>query len=357
MIDYHGYSVEADDPCDNFLDIVRMSPEERLNMIKHPTYSILFILQKLVGSYLDQKRLYLAKTYSEKSENLIQIFYGEEAVVSMALENFKLSALIYTKLHQHEAAIKYYNKSADILQKLGGDSAESTLIMIYKSLASAYLRVGELELAESCIHKALPLLAKNKDQDQLSCLVIGDVYNDLAVHCIEQHNFEKARNHLLNALQSCKQVSKADDQSVLHGVATILQNLGFISFSIGQDEQAKRYYTHALARFNQLEDWNELTKLLNEIGLIYQRNGEYYKAQGCHERAIMICEYHHLDIHTANVVYTLGLLHWRQGWKIKACDAFSQSLDKLQEVDPGSPLVIEIQEYLAIKPGPVLFST
>ena len=69
---------------------------------------------------------------------------------------------------------------------------------------------------------------------------------------------------------------KADGQSVLHGVATILQNLGFISFSTGQDKQAKQYYTHALARLNQLEDWSELTKLLNEIGLIYQRNGEYY---------------------------------------------------------------------------------
>ena len=42
VTDYHGCSVEADDPCDNFLNIERMSPEERLNMIKHPTYPILF---------------------------------------------------------------------------------------------------------------------------------------------------------------------------------------------------------------------------------------------------------------------------------------------------------------------------
>ena len=144
---------------------------------------------------------------------------------------------------------------------------------------------------------------------------------------------------------------------VLSNVAKTLKNLGYSSFSMEQYEQAERYYTHALPRFNRLEDWNELTKLMNEIGLIYQRNGEYYKAQGCHERAIMICEYHHLDIHTADMVYNLGHLQWRQGWKIKACDAFCQSLDKLLEVDPGSPLVIEIQEYLAIKPGPVLFST
>ena len=276
----------------------------------------------------------------------------------MAAENFELSALIYTKLHQHEAAIKYYNKSADILQKLGCDSAKLTLIMIYKSLASSYLCDDEFEVAESCIHKALPLLAKNKNQDHLSSLVIGDVYNDLAVHCIEQHNFERARNHLLKALQSYKQVSKADDQSVLHGVATILQNLGFISFSTGHDEQAKLYYTHALARFNQLEDWNELTQLLNEIGLIYQRNGENYKAQGSCERAIMICELNHLDTKdTAIMVYNLGLLHWQHGNKKKACDAFSQSLNIVLNVDPGSALVNDIQQYLAIKPGPVLFST
>ena len=356
--DYHGYSVEADDPCDNFLNIERMSPEERLNMIKHPTNDILFILEGLAEIYFDHKRPHLALACSEKLENLIQTYYGEEAVVSLAAENFILRAKINTELHKHEAAIKYYNKSADILQKLGCDSAKLTLIMIYKSLASSYLCDDEFEVAESCIHKALPLLNKNDDQDEPSCLVIGDVYNSLAAHSIEQHDLERARNHLFKALRSCKQVSKADGQSVLHGVATILQNLGFISFSTGQDEQAKRYYTHALARFNQLEDLNELTKLLNTIGLIYQRNGEYYKAQESCERAILICELNQLDTkHTANMVCTLGLSYWLQGWNSKACDAFSKSLNMLLKVDPGSPLVNDIQKYFAIKPGPVLFST
>ena len=179
VIDYHGYSEEADDPCNNFLNIERMSPEERFNMIKHPTLQILFILKRLAMSYLKQNRLHIALAYSEKLENFTRMFYGEEAVVDVIADTFDLKALIYTQLHDHRAAIKYYNKCLDILQKLGGNSVELNLTTIYVSLASAYLRVDEFEFAESCIHKALPLLAKNKNQDQLSYAFI---YNSLAVH-------------------------------------------------------------------------------------------------------------------------------------------------------------------------------
>lgn len=135
--------------------------------------------------------------------------------------------------------------------------------------------------------------------------------------------------------QALKVYTLIDD---LQGIAHCYKDMGSVSVEKGNLEEGLAYYTKGLnlVKQNNLEDLEML--FINNLGLVYLRQGHYDKAQEHFKESASL---NRKDYNYAIAIYNIGIVHQKQGKFEKALEYYEQSLQACREMG---------DEYCSITP-------
>ncbi|MBF0547540.1 MAG: tetratricopeptide repeat protein [Candidatus Riflebacteria bacterium] len=245
-------------------------------------------------------------------------------VVAFRLKNL---SDFYTKYGEYENAEKALQRAEKISVEIPAEKGESPLPGIYESLGNVKELTNSLKEAEGYYKKALDLLLKQADSDDLeiaaSCDNLGELYQQMERYSASEEYFKKSL-----ALRTKKLGNS-------HKILMIsYDNLGCLYRNMGEFEKAEQYYkidielTKSIVGSESIDvavglsnlaglyqDWKklaeseemynkaleikkkvfgethpEVAKTLNNLGALYQDKGDYVHAEKCYKTALSIKE-------------------------------------------------------------------
>jgi class 3 adenylate cyclase/Tfp pilus assembly protein PilF len=116
------------------------------------------------------------------------------------------------------------------------------------------------------------------------------------------------------------------------GVAASLNNIGIIYQDQGDYNKALDYHTQSLKIKEQIGDQMGIAPSLHNIGIIYQRQGDYPKALDYYNRSLKIKEHFGDQKGIALSLNNIGELYLRQGNYSAALDYYMKSLKINEEI-------------------------
>ena len=203
----------------------------------------------------------LAELYSESADDIKAVQYSKEALGYLEGINmpYIMTAIniasYYTNMKQFDSALIYLTKSEKLATKIHDDN---NFLLIRLAYADIYLGQKKYGLARTFLEKCVVDLTKNGDRWNLT-----KAYISLAILDTSEHNYEKAKNNLLQGLQ----IAKEDKQQVL--TVSILQNLANISSKLNDFKSAFEYQKEFLVQNDSLT--SQKTKAsLADLEISYQ---------------------------------------------------------------------------------------
>lgn len=171
-------------------------------------------------------------------------------------------------------AITSWEQSLMMFDSIGDKSGVAN---IYSNLGAIYFNQSDAEKALDYYLKSLKISEDLNDSLRIAtaCINIGAVYFDKpATH-------DKALQYYLRAIPIAEALGDQD------AIGTSTSNLGEIYLSRGQDSLALAYFHKSLKAFEGSEN---IPYTLNNIGKVYQKEGQYEKAIFFHTDAYNISE-------------------------------------------------------------------
>ncbi len=161
-------------------------------------------------------------------------------------------------------SVNRYNDALTSLQRaLELDSSVENQRHIYPQLGNLYLRINNLEKAETTFAQALKLALDVKDKRKIADVLVGQ--GDLA---LRQGDGRACRQYYRKALALYREM---DNQK---GVVDRLLGLGTVYFKEGNFVRAKRYFQEALATSRSIEYKIGKAESQYNLGLIALRTGK-----------------------------------------------------------------------------------
>ena len=170
-----------------------------------------------------------------------------------------------------DTILKYSELAIKLSEKLNISPAQPT---VYKGVG--YLNSGKLASALECFMKAANYYKADHRNIGLAIvyIYISETYN-------QQENHDNAKYYLKNAIE----IFGNEKDSIR--MASSLQNLGYLNYSMGQYDTALVIYAKTTEIYTKLDIFNEeYGRCLGNIGLVYSKQSEFEKAEDYLLRAI-----------------------------------------------------------------------
>lgn len=210
--------------------------------------------------YLFKDQLEIAKKKSDSiliSEKYIQLgdYFQLSEVYGEAIEQYNLALKITTKNNQ-----------------------DSLNILLNNRIAHIYLTLKNYE-------KAKNILLNNIDKaQQVKQTKSEAVAEGILGSCLEKEgNYLEALTHQKNSLKLFEEIK---DQE---GIAVVNENIGSIYEDLTQFNLAHEYFEKSL-RYFETQNGVQQINVLNNIGDVYRKTGEYKKALSYTEKALALAE-------------------------------------------------------------------
>src|ERR1700738_4598291 len=178
-------------------------------------------------------------------------------------------------------------------------------------------------------------LAKRTFGDDENALALS--YEKLGQLLDQSGDRAKAKTYLLNA-QADLEKANPPDQRILYRSA---RRLAFLCDTLGQPEEAIRYYEKAIAAGTQLEDlpYSDLGTMLNNVALIFRKSGRQKAAEPYYLHALELYEKQlgpeHADV--ASVLNNLAVFYTNERRFEKAEKTQLRALAIREKIHPPAP--------------------
>jgi len=200
-----------------------------------------------------------------------------------------------------------------------------------------------IRVAES----ALDLAKRAFDDDDPAPVALS--YQRLGQLLDQSGDSAAAKPHLLKAHEMLEKVQPPDQRALYRSA----RRLAFSCDSLGQAEEAIRYYEKAIAAGTQLDDlpYSDLGTMLNNIALIFRKSGRQKAAEPYYLHALQIYEKQlgpeHADV--ASVLNNLAVFYTNERRFSEAEKAHLRALAIREKVHPpGHPDIAQSKCNLAV---------
>lgn len=186
-------------------------------------------------------------------------------------------ARAYSDQSRYEEALKYYNRSLEILGDEPGADAVEYRAGIFDNIGYILSKRGEYKQSIVYYEKAQTLRAKLKDENSaaLSLANIGSGYWNLGDYRTALGYYEQA-------------LFKREIADNRGGVAETLVNIGELNWKLGNYEAATGSYDNALATYRDLNDAEKESGVYLKIGSLKRDAGQYGDAVMLFEQALKL---------------------------------------------------------------------
>ncbi len=149
-----------------------------------------------------------------------------------------------------------------------------------RQIGSLYDEFGEKDLALENFQTSLDIASKTKDSVQLSYTLnsLGDFY-------LRKKNIKKALEYYDRLLA----ISNSFKNSP-YSPGTVLMMIGYVYLDNNDFENALHYFDESLEKFENRKDFANITFLLSNKGVLYNKKGDYKRASEYNTRAIQIMD-------------------------------------------------------------------
>ena len=193
--------------------------------------------------------------------------------------------------------------------------------MLFRSgfIGEHYERTDEYDLALESYQEALSLVEQEGDEQQQAwCL--WDIGN---IHWLKW-DYEQAKQKYEEALDIC-----GDDEAFQSIKSRCLDSLGHVYQLTGDLTSALDLFTKAMEILDVIGDVNGRILCLWSIGLVHLKQGQYDKATTDFNQCIDLSTQHHLLHRKADALLSLGRVAYEQKAHEKASSLFDQSWDSM----------------------------
>ncbi len=184
---------------------------------------------------------------------------------------------VYYSFSEYDKCIEYSLKAIEIFESLND---QDRIRLPLNTLGEAYGTVGRYYESMEIFQKVLTL-----DEE------LGDLCNETItlnnigiIHYYLQ-NFDEALNYYKVAMDLIER-----DSSCYQCYAKLLNNIGNIYFIQNEDARAMEYFRKALREFGRIGKQWDIGNTLNNLGLLYLKNGKYDNAEDCLEKSARLAE-------------------------------------------------------------------
>ena len=190
----------------------------------------------------------------------------------------------YLDLSKFNLAIQYLNKSIEIRNAQSGPPSPD-IAVTYSMLGFSYRNQGDIASAILCFEKSLEVNQKYRDPDDIylaqSLIDISMLYANLG-----------RREEALDRVEAGRSIISAylENNTVSSKVAVLFDQLGYIGYSVNDNEQAIIDWQKALRFWQSLPDASpkDLSNALGNLGAGYMKNGQFDAAIDLLEQCIKI---------------------------------------------------------------------
>lgn len=247
-----------------------------------------------------QGRIYRRLGEPKKSED----FFKQSIALSQQKNNVKQLGdsynrigLLYRGTGRYDEALESYQKSIAFKEEDGNIlSAAGTL----NNLGSLYRIMGEKEKAYESYLKSIEI--KEELGDELS---VGGAYLNLGNWLSEEAEYENAMIYY----QKFSDLMKSVKDTV--GLSMVISNIGNIHFSQGAYASALENYLESLSLFQQAEinDDRLMASKLEDIGLVYDKQGYSRQAISYFNRALLVYEKYEDPERKGSIFQNIGTIY------------------------------------------------
>jgi signal transduction histidine kinase len=210
-----------------------------------------------------------------------------------------------------DSSIYYLHKGLSLARKEKYDLGEGKLL---QQMGIIYFRHKELDTAAKYFNQAMPIFKKINYRKGIAM-----TYNSIGIAEGQKGSYNTAIKNFLMALD----IYKADKDE--KGIRDTYMKLGLANELSKHEDEALRYYGMAKAMYDKHPPSNMSISLLNNIGILYGKKGEYTKALTYFEEGIK--QGKNLEFNPVQIALTTdaGNVYSRLGDKKKALSYFQQS--------------------------------
>jgi CHAT domain-containing protein len=228
----------------------------------------------LASAYAYQGRLGEASVVAQKTLVLAREA-GNTKVLEQALNT---AAGVAGESGRYEDALAYLYECLDLARKIGDATMQ---YMAQLNMGEAYLRVGDLDKAESPLLESLRLAGTLKHSDTVS----NPSKKATEMALLNLGEMEYARRHYQAALGYYERVHASRPQSPLW-VITALQGMANCYEKLGEPEKAIDLFQEALPLSEKAASGLQYAKLQSYLGLSQESLGRLNEALGSEKRAL-----------------------------------------------------------------------
>ena len=179
----------------------------------------------------------------------------------------------YTVMYDHTRAIECGKKLHVTLHNTGQKKEGKILLKI----AQNYKRRSKYEAAKQFYEKALSIMIDTGNNRE-----VGVCYENLGTVSFSVGQYTKAEEYLHKALVISKEIGDK------HGEAADYGNLGTVFYSVGQYTKAEEYLQKALTIKKEIGDKEGEATDYGNLGVVFQSVGQYTKAEEYLQKALVI---------------------------------------------------------------------
>jgi len=229
--------------------------------------------------------------------------------------------IAYDNDRRRPLAIKTFEKALVLAEQLGDKKLMAT---IFNGLAGSHIELGNLEPGLEYYQKARVLCEEQNDLATLHQVLnnIGRVYTGLG-------RYAEGLDFFLKSLKILEGLGNADRRSL----ANKLQNIALIYRRQGQHDQALSYARRSLALFEEAGDKFGVANLQNNIGVIHKARGSYSEALEYFQKAMAGYEALKVPPGIARAWNNLGDTYRLQGRYDESLEALQKGLRLREESD------------------------
>ncbi|MFY0685127.1 MAG: tetratricopeptide repeat protein [Balneola sp.] len=247
-----------------------------------------------------QGRIYRRLGEPEKSEDFFKqsiALSDQRGNTTQLGDSYNRIGLLYRGTGRYEEALESYQKSIAYKEEDGNIlGAAGTL----NNLGSLYRIMGEKDKAYESYLKSIEI--KEELGDELS---VGGAYLNLGNWLSEEAEYDNAMIYY----QKFSDLMKSVEDTV--GLSMVISNMGNIYFSQGAYASALENYLESLSLLQQAEinDNRLMASKLEDIGLVYDKQGYSREAISYFNRALLVYEKYEDPERKGGILQNIGILY------------------------------------------------